>query len=61
MRLSRPLSLATHGLRVEGCSGWRTGHLYDRKGVPFTAADHGGVDVDVRPSLEFVAPERQRP
>ena len=31
----------------------------DRKRVPFTAVDHGRVDVDVRPSLECVAPERK--
>lgn len=50
--------LSTHSLGVEGGPRWVTGNLYDRERVPFTAADHGRVDVDVGPRLERVSPEK---
>lgn len=50
----------THRLGVESCLWGRARHLDDAERVPLGAADGGGVDVDVRPGLERVAPERGR-
>lgn len=50
-------SRVTHSLGIEGRSGWCTGHLDDRKRVPFSTADPWRVDVYVRPSLECVTPD----
>ena len=51
--------LLTHRLGVESGPRRITWHLYDRERVPFTGADHGRVDVNIRTGLERVSPIKQ--